>query len=235
MSKFSKFKLVSCGFVAGALFFSGVSFAASNIQKIEAVFGIKVIQNNIDKTPTTNKPFTSKGTTYVPLRLVADMFAVPVVFDAKKNAVIVGEKTEGIPAGTPNSVFNYVGMSNSDMVSSQLIMIGNKSYGKEGFKIYDSFSSLVPTEYVELTYSLEGKYSKMVLGIGIDDYASNKEGLLRNIEFKDGDSVIHRESLGYGGVKEGITIDITNVKTLSIVITGSSSANLAFINPVFVK
>ncbi|MNJ63601.1 hypothetical protein D3C77_595160 [compost metagenome] len=41
-------------------------------------------------------PITYNGTTYLPVRSVADVLGVPVKFDAQANEVLLGEQSEGV-------------------------------------------------------------------------------------------------------------------------------------------
>ncbi|MDQ0917026.1 hypothetical protein [Paenibacillus sp. V4I5] len=49
MSKLKSLKLIISGFLLGAVMFGGVSYAASGSVNLSAYFGVKIIQNGIDK------------------------------------------------------------------------------------------------------------------------------------------------------------------------------------------
>jgi hypothetical protein len=117
MSKTKNLKLVASGFVLGAIFFGGISYAATEAVKLDAFYGVKIIQNGIDKTPTENKPFIVDGSTYIPLRAAAELLGVAINWDGDSSAVVLGEKISGTPLGAPNSVGDptpdgYEGLAN---------------------------------------------------------------------------------------------------------------------------
>jgi hypothetical protein len=75
-------------------------YAGTKLQKITAYLnhsiGFKV--NGTAYTPVDNKgnslaPITYNGTTYLPVRAIADVMKVPVTFDAVNNQVILGTGT----------------------------------------------------------------------------------------------------------------------------------------------
>ncbi|MCU6792100.1 copper amine oxidase N-terminal domain-containing protein [Paenibacillus sp. WQ 127069] len=95
MSKIKNLKLVSYGFILGAMFFGGISYAASEAVRLDAYYGVKIFLNGIDKTPTENKPFIVDGSTYVSLRAVADLLGVPINWDGDYIVVQLGKRIEG--------------------------------------------------------------------------------------------------------------------------------------------
>jgi len=96
MKKFSaKHLLIS--FLMGAVFFSSVSFAASNLSKIEVSFApIQYYFDGMQKFPQAGQQgFLYKGTTYVPLRFVSQSLGKEVNFDGKTQSIYVGEMPDG--------------------------------------------------------------------------------------------------------------------------------------------
>ncbi|SFS76466.1 stalk domain-containing protein [Paenibacillus sp. BC26] len=245
MSKIKNMKLITGGFIAGAVFFSGVSYAASNSMKIEAFFGVKLIQNGIDKTPTENKPFIYNGSTYVPLRTASDLLGVPVSWDSKNSSVIIGQKVSGSPLGTPDNVSTvdpgYLGISSPSIKSNQSMTVNSKQYGNSGFTLISIQSTGMPKAAVLMKYTLNNQYKKLNLALGIDDNSRDEsDDVLRNITFKDQDGITLKQvSLGIGTVKENIEIDLKGVLVMTIEVDGNNMSNLTskldFINPLLGK
>ncbi|WP_031463672.1 stalk domain-containing protein [Paenibacillus polymyxa] len=222
------------GFVMGlacaTLLTGGVAYAASNTVKLEVNYGIKLIQNGIDKTPTGSaKPFIANGNTYVPLSVVSDLVRVKTTWDSNNKRVIIGEKNEGKSLGTPDLLDHNL-WNKPSLSSNKSMMINGKSYGSLGFKI-DS-APISNTEYVNLNYILNNRYSELKLSLGIDDEDLSNYSFLRNISFEneDGD-VLKQVSLGGGSVQENITVNLTGVQKLVIEITGDGYGVVDFINP----
>lgn len=220
------------GFVLGlacaTLLTGGVAYAASNTVKLEVNYGIKLIQNGIDKTPTGSaKPFIANGNTYVPLSVVSDLVGIKTTWDSNNKSVIIGEKSEGKPLGTPDSIDTdrYPSLS-----SNKSMVINRKSYGSEGLKINSDHHSKY--NYVKLNYALNNRYSELKLSLGIDDENLINYEFLRNISFKnENGDVLKQVSLGEGSVQENITVNLTGVQKLVIEITGNGTGIVDFINP----
>ncbi|GMK38646.1 hypothetical protein PCCS19_17000 [Paenibacillus sp. CCS19] len=83
-----KLKHVIVSFCAGALFFSGVSYAADP-SKIEAVVKpLKLFFDGVEKKVPNKQPtIVYNGTTYVPLRFAADAFGQGVRYDGAKSSI----------------------------------------------------------------------------------------------------------------------------------------------------
>ncbi|MDQ0878900.1 hypothetical protein QFZ77_007559 [Paenibacillus sp. V4I3] len=242
MSKLKNFKLITSGFVLGAVLFGGVSYAASGAVNLEAYFGVKIMQNGIDKTPT-NKPFIVDGSTYVPLRAAAELLGVPIDWDGENGAVIIGEKVTGTPLSAPNKV----SVSDDDKVSISLVkptitsnqpmVINGKKYGQTGFALV-SEQHLGTWKSTVMHFNLNNQYKNLVLSVGFDDESLDKSAS-RSITFKNQDGKVLQEvAIGKGTVQEKIEINVTGVTKLVVEVDGTGSilsSNVDFINPVLMQ
>lgn len=223
------------GFVLGlacaTLLTGGVAYAASNTVKLEVNYGIKLIQNGIDKTPTGSaKPFIANGNTYVPLSVVSDLVGIKTTWDSNNKSVIIGEKSEGKSLGTPDLLDFHFSTNKPSLSSNKSMVINGKSYGSLGFKLDSIY--FYDTEYAKLNYALNNQYSELKLSMGIDDKDLSNSGILRNISFKnENGDVLKQVSLGGGSVQENITVNLTGVQKLVIEITGDGYGVVDFINP----
>lgn len=243
MNKLKNLKLVASGFIIGAIFFSGVSYAATGSVKIDALFGVKIFQGGIDKTSTNNKPFIANGSTYLPVRAVADLLDVPIEWDGKNNAVIIGEKIEGERLTSPNKVIvqnDGASLVKASISSNQPMKVNGKSYGTVGF-IVTSEQHPSWNEYAtELHFNLNNHYKKLVLSLGIDDESNDStKQVLRNITFKNQDGKeLQQFALGKGTIHEQVEVDVTGVLELIVEINGDGYTNTVdvnFINPILIK
>ncbi|MCI3919926.1 stalk domain-containing protein [Paenibacillus sp. TRM 82003] len=84
-------------FLCGSIFFSGVSFAANSASSIEVNFlPLKYFFDGTEKlAPKAQQGFVYNGTTYVPLRFIAEALGKEVGWDGKTSSIFVGEQPEG--------------------------------------------------------------------------------------------------------------------------------------------
>ncbi|GGI46958.1 hypothetical protein GCM10008018_19760 [Paenibacillus marchantiophytorum] len=89
-------KKILIGFICGAVFFGSIQAYASVGTMIEVYYTIKGIFNNNQKIvfPENALPFINNGTTYVPLRTVAEMMGKEVKWDPEHQYVILSKHTE---------------------------------------------------------------------------------------------------------------------------------------------
>ena len=100
-----------------ASMFTG-AWAASNLEEISALLnrGVVIEYNNVPQTfkdanGTVVYPITYNGTTYLPVRAIANLFGIPVDWDGARNTVVlgVGLGPKDLAKGTTGqSEYNYV-------------------------------------------------------------------------------------------------------------------------------
>ncbi|MDQ0885910.1 hypothetical protein QFZ81_000998 [Paenibacillus sp. V4I9] len=238
------------GFVLGfgccALLTSGIAYAADAV-KLDAYFGVKLMQNGIDKTPQEDdlKPFIANGRTYVPLKAVGDLLGVDVNWDGANTAVVIGKRIEGTPLELP--AVSLGDPSNSSMLiqekleSNQTMTINKKNYGNIGFSLTSAHSSAWAGDsgkgignIVYLKFTPNNQFSSLVLSLGMDDINQNGSyGLIRNVTFKDQNGNVLKDiSLGKGSIQEAISINLKGVVGLQVEVTGAGRATVDFINPI---
>ncbi|MBA2940180.1 hypothetical protein HZF08_17840 [Paenibacillus sp. CGMCC 1.16610] len=89
-------KKILFGFIIGVLLFSSVQAYAAGGTMIEAYYTIKGIFNNNEKVvfPEDSSPFIYNGTTYVPLRTMAEIMGKEVKWDPEHQYVIMNKNAE---------------------------------------------------------------------------------------------------------------------------------------------
>lgn len=95
-----KWKAGTVGFVCGALFFSGLTYAATDAARIDVYF--RKLQYYFDgeskQPPKDLQGFIYKDTTYVPLRFLSESLGKPVSWDDATSSIYVGDKPVQHPA-----------------------------------------------------------------------------------------------------------------------------------------
>ncbi|MDR6549966.1 stalk domain-containing protein [Paenibacillus qinlingensis] len=91
-----KWKAGTVGFLCGALFFSGLSYAANDPTGINVYF--RKLQYYFDgemkQPPQDLQGFIYKNTTYVPLRFLTESLGKPVGWDDATSSIYVGDKPQ---------------------------------------------------------------------------------------------------------------------------------------------
>jgi hypothetical protein len=101
-----RWKAGAIGLVCGAMFFSGLSYAATSAVGIEVHFhDIRYYFDGVNKQPPQNlQGFIYKDTTYVPLRFMSESLGKPVVWEGATSSICVGDKPVQKTAQATNSV-----------------------------------------------------------------------------------------------------------------------------------
>ena len=82
------------GLLVGMMLMTGAVYAAGG--KIEvSLQSLKYYFDGVEKTPNS-QGFIYNGTTYVPIRFMAETLGKEVTWDGEKNAIYIGQKPEGL-------------------------------------------------------------------------------------------------------------------------------------------
>ncbi|SDN29133.1 Copper amine oxidase N-terminal domain-containing protein [Paenibacillus sp. yr247] len=89
-----KWKAGAIGFVCGAVFFSGLTYAATGAVGIDVYFrDIRYYFDGMNKQPASDlQGFIYKNTTYVPLRFMSEALGKPVDWEDATSSIYVGKK-----------------------------------------------------------------------------------------------------------------------------------------------
>jgi hypothetical protein len=98
-----KWKSAAVGFVCGAIFFSGITYAATGAVGIDVYFrNIQYYFDGTNKQPSHDlQGFIYKDTTYVPLRFMSESLGKPVSWDDATSSIFVGDKPIQKPTPAP--------------------------------------------------------------------------------------------------------------------------------------
>ncbi|RKP48018.1 hypothetical protein D7Z26_22725 [Cohnella endophytica] len=126
-------------FVATALLsLSTGAFAASNINEIKAILNkdIKFVKNGSSWRPTDDRgsqvlPIVYNGTTYLPLRVIADAFQIPVKWNAASQTIELGEGNGQIDVTTffsKDVKVDFWSEKSYDVIDKKQLVFEGKTY-----------------------------------------------------------------------------------------------------------
>ena len=231
------------GFLVCIFLTSSIAYAAGG-QMIEVFYNVKDIKiDMVSKMPENEKPFVFNGTTYVPLRYIAENLNMPVQWDAKTQTVFIGKTEE------PNEV--YIGNGIEYMNYQKGSIPAEFSYAYNSNKtVHDNIgneyanyltlsNSWVYTKenawnYIE--FPLNGQYKKFKAKVGLTDKYKNTTDKV-TLTISADDKEIYKKTFEAGDFPEEIELDVTNINKIQFkaVTTGNDSLEIGLFNPRFVK
>ncbi len=215
-----KVKGLVTGLLIGSLLTGTAAYAAGGTM-IEVFYSIKDLKiDKVSKMPQgEQKPFTYNGTTYVPLRFVAENLGQPVDWDGKTGTVYIGE-TEA-----PNE--EYLGeriqpMNTFDNDGKINLVLNGKSVEDNTSTAYENYVSLAFSWYVNdeglslyQHYPLNGQYSSFKAKAGIlKEYQDSLNTLTLVIE-GDG-KVLYSRDFAPGNFPVDLSVDVMGVNQLTL-------------------
>lgn len=145
-----KLKHVMLSFCAGAVFFSGVSYAADP-SKIEVIVKpLKFFFDGLEKKVPDKQPsIVYNGTTYVPLRFAADAFGQKVQYDGAKSSVYFTSPKQRTGTDLVATV-NGIGIKQQQLFES-LIKGGNGNSALDGLITYELVKQEADAKVITVT------------------------------------------------------------------------------------
>ena len=187
------------------------AFAASNLEQIQAYlnYGITIRldgqpQNMYDTKGARVYPISYKGTTYVPIRAVADLLDVDVGWDGPTNSVLLGKT--GIAKDFIENFEPYAGNN-----TYQHRTISDGKTAEIAGKKYDHYiggSSQLGSDY-HLYYDLGGKYKTLTF----QAYSTSEEDLYF---YGDNNQLLKKITVPEKALPQSYTVDISNVQQFEI-------------------
>ena len=243
-------KKFTSGLLAGVLVASAVPVIASNGRMIQVFDNVKrVVVDKVEKPFDKNTaPFAYNGTTYVPLRFVADAWGEDVNWDGKTGTVFIGETNnknahywwknlkhmneQGLGEFSYSYWYNEKGKSITsnigDIYSNFLTL---------GINCYEGKST---TAYSLMEFPLNGQYKQLITKVGLtDDYLNSSaiidvniyldENKVETLTFKNGDMPKDLSINISGYNKIGFEV-IENIQN-----TSSNNIRVGFFDSEFIK
>jgi hypothetical protein len=110
------------------------AYAASNLTAIKAYLNgdVKFLKDGLNWRPTDDQgnevlPITYNGRTYLPLRVVANAFDIPVSYDDPNKTVLLGE-TNGVTLYSKQMKTEYSTSEHFDVIDKNQLVFGGHQY-----------------------------------------------------------------------------------------------------------
>ncbi len=221
-------KKVMLSFMLGAILFGTAGVHAAGGNMIEVFYNIKDIKINKVSEMPSEKPFTYKGTTYVPLRYVSEKLGVDVRWEGPKQTVHIGEM-ENSNFAYPGRDFEhmnyqrYIGSIDYQYNSSSQISdnIGNKYSSYIKSYLYGNGNDGSPWNKIE--YPLNGKFKSFKASYGITSNSRDEDFNGGRLEIYLDDNKSQEYSIKPGEAPIDININVANVNKISFKFIAYSS------------
>ena len=232
------------GFIVGvttAIFaVSGMAYAKTGSEMIEAAYNnVKIYIDGLlidpkDPNGNTVEPFISNGTTYLPVRAVANAFGKEVDWDAETSSVIIGERNydwldqmviaDASSTGDENKWYPSAGGTLSD---------GTK-YGR-GLQFEIDYDAELKKDdgtvdnYINLSYSLNNQYKSFE---GVIDNKNDDPSAVSLIKIYGDDELIYTSPMISSGMEStAFNIDVSGVNMLKINVEPYNADTIYFMYP----
>lgn len=242
-------KKFTAGLLTGVILASSITTFAASGRMIEVFDNVKkVVVNKIEKPfDKDNKPFAYNGTTYVPLRFVADALGEAVSWDGKTGTVYIGE--------TNNKNAHYW---EKDIKKMNIQQRGGLNwsywYDTKGEtardnlnNVYSNFlvmgidcNGLYYNSYQLMEFPLSGKYKEFNATVApTNDYLESSAMVDVNIYLDE--EKVYSMTVTNGNMPKNININTTGANKIGFEIVqnsnykGSSSIKIGFFNGEFIK
>lgn len=222
-------KLVS-GILIGALLTSGMVFAKQATEKIEVIYdNIKLIIDGKEYQPTDAngnavEPFAYNGTTYLPLRAVANAFDKEVDWEAQTSTITLGTKNYEwldqmgfVEYETTGTKTNFAPIEKGQQMTDGI------KYDR-GIKFTlsdDTYNGAIENNdgtiecYEHISYLLNGNYTSFdgTLACWRSVYSND---IARIKIYGDGELIYTSPAISVGTKSTHINIDVSGVKVMKI-------------------
>lgn len=229
------------GFTVGVLstsliLASSTVFAAPVQKQINAVYNnINLVINGQQYTPKDSdgnvvEPFISNGTTYLPVRAVADALGQPVDWDPSTATVYLGKKPDGALTSLTSLTYARLDSGGRDVAIDTWrdtpFMIAGKRYDK-GISFSTGYSGVDS----KIVYNTNSLYTKLTGVFGVDDTGKNNGTLVASLKVIGDGKIIYTSNQVHAGDAINVDVDISNVNQLTIDFKTDGSINPVFGNP----
>ncbi|MBQ3055466.1 MAG: NPCBM/NEW2 domain-containing protein [Oscillospiraceae bacterium] len=227
-----RFQGLLAGILVGILLTSGVAFAKEATETLKVVYNnIKIIIDGKEYHPTdvngkTVEPFIYQGTTYLPVRAVANAFDKDVAWDAQTCTVLLGKKNydwldqmgyadyettgakntfSALPAGSE--------MTDGIKYDRGIYFYLENYYGREGTRENNDGSL---ENFQSVSYLLNGKYESFVGTLAtLYDYYS-QSGRAQIKFYGDGKLLYSSPIISEGTKSTPFDVSVSGIKLLEI-------------------
>ena len=223
------------GFLVAVLLFGGIAAATGTTRDITVIFrDIRLVINGQQVTPrdahgNVVEPFILDGTTFLPVRAVAEAVGLPVHWDGNTNTVYLGQILRGVvgfddlnPIRTTASTWGGRTVSLHFGIPANFTVRGEDlPISANALRATDprSFSS---NRYVTAHYAINGEFSRFTGNFAVTDGS----GVAVTVSFNGDGRLLGSFTVSPGNNPVDIDIPLEGVETLQITFTGSGTAGL---------
>jgi len=235
------------GFITAAMFFGAIGTYAATTSKIDVVWNVKAIKfDGVTKT-SSNKPFVYNGSTYVPLRFVAENLNKEVIWDKATQSVLVNTpKPKGTYLGDSVNYMNYqedYGSNGALLVFNGKQVLNNTMNSRTVSKdnlgtAYKNFVLMFVHQYAPnpsvnfIEFPLNSKYKQFTTKVGLEDIHQNTTALT-TVEFLLDGNAIKTLEFKAGDFPQDVNLSVENGKKLTLqVTTNQDFSSIVFGNPL---
>ena len=205
------------GFIAGAITFSSIGVFAAGGKAIEVFYSIKDIKiDNVSQMPK-EKPFTYNGTTFVPLRFIADKLGQPIKYDTNTQTIFIGkfdgEKVylgDGVKHSDDKTIaLSYEYSNGSKTVKDKI----KKEHSKYLLLKYEPTMTKKPSG--QFIFDLNREYTKFSATIGFTEESGEIDNPIQVRIYAD-DKRIYAGQITRGKLPADVNLNVTDAVKLRI-------------------
>jgi len=194
---------------------ASVALASSGSKTIEVFYNnIKLVVDGVPVTMTA-EPFIYEGTTYLPVRAVAEALGQDVQWDGQTQTVYIGKRPEGNYLTDTDPYHATTSYTVNPSNRAEPLTIGGTKYAK-GLRVFvDNYSTDT------LSWNLNGQYSSLTGLVGLDDSA-NRWGP-NVITFEGDGKELGSVTLQPGDLAKPVSLEVKGVLQLRVIIDNQRS------------
>ena len=241
-------KKYASGLLTGAILATSITtFGASNGKTIQVFENVKrVVVNKVEqKIDSKTKPFVYNGTTYVPLKFIADALGESVSWEGSTGTIYIGDTENATAAHFGTDVMHSLWDREDDRTNTSSYKY---SYGNTSKYVYDNLQNKYTSyivlgtagfegRYGELTFPLNGQYSTFKATLGVtNDYTNVASGILK---IKVDGREVYNKTVNAGDLLTPIQLNVKGANNITFVLEGNrenySPMKVGLFNPELIK
>lgn len=191
--------------------FSLVSYAATGLQEISAYLNSNIsikldgeTKTLTDASGVRTYPITYNGTTYVPLRSVANLLGVNVDWDQATQTVLMGKATEGVDLIDTYKYYDRSGSDNEQVQSADKKEKEISGIHSSHWLKLHHYSNITS----HISYNVFGEYDTLTF-----QYYAERNVILRVLG--DNGSVLFERKISGGQVAQTVTVPLLKTSQIT--------------------
>lgn len=223
-------KKFATGLLAGVMLTSSITVFAAGGRTIE-VFDMvkKVVVDKVEKPfDKANAPFVYNGTTYVPLRFIADALGEPIDWDSKTGTISIGETNNKNASHWDTDIKHmnfqsYQGSYSYWYDTKGKVMGNNLGTEYTNFLVLES-TTFYSTAYALMEFPLNGQYNRFTAQVAPTNQYLTTQGSLDFKIYLD-DKEVYNINIKNGDMPKDINIDISGANKIGFELSAHDTSN----------